>query len=264
MKTLSIPVSELPSKGYRYQTKTIQISSLTLKDLDDYYNYEANIDIDKLYKDLELIIKRKCKPKELIISDIPSILFAIRILSITDDEKYFSANITCDKCKREFNKKIDYTEIDFPDLDDNLKSIIGLIISGEQVGFQIPKLDHFIEVIKTLRNYHENISIKRAYLYSLFPEFIKEPNKIRKLIDNATLDEIILLNDIYESVICYPKPITVRCPNPDCKEEMAISLDDLFADLFRILRENARINTEKIIISKRVQDRHNELISTTT
>jgi hypothetical protein len=225
-----IPASALPSKGYGTLINSIEIKPLTFKEM---IEYSEGIPKDQNLKriwEIEKLVKRIPQWRNLNCYDIDSIIFSTKYISAVFKDKF---NIIVDGGKE---VEIELNKISFNDLDKNLLEIKFIKLGDKKFPFNIPTISSYLDTITTLT---VNNSYKVAALASVLG-YTKHSPEVLDYINNATYDEIILLDNLFIKSFNTIKPLEVG--------DMVIDVSNSITDIFRFLRANQNINKDKIII----------------
>lgn len=233
-----ISTRDLPSKGYKYSIETVELHPCTLKQVIEYDRSPANIFLQRLYRDIQLLEMDVKDLTKISYYDFDSLVFIKKSLSITS-KVTMEISFSCPKCGYlGSNYTINLNDLDYPKIRDAALMISKIKIAGEFHSIRIPSVKQVKDCCELFLRYKQDIDPLIFNSCVLF-DFTSKPNFYKALVENAVRDEITLIDLVHELCDGSKKVFEICCTK--CKEKSVVGVNTLITDLFRHIRVNQEI-----------------------
>lgn len=241
-----VTVNMLPSNGrLGGESLELKLKSMTLKDVLDYsmepnftYTQRINRDINLIKQDLGDLTSR------LYLIDLDCLIYIKKTISITSQEN-ITVDVTCPFCGK--NQKISMNFRDSLEhciVPDEALKVKEIILGGKSLKFQIPTIDYYQKVLKEFLKYNEDPNERVSTLCACL-NFFDNPREIKRLIEDATLDEIVLVDSLHSWISGSRKFQKYICNS--CGKEADVIVPNMSADMFRSIKLNNELNGRKLV-----------------
>lgn len=237
--------TSFPSKGVNSIDK-VDIKPMTFSELIDYDNENCNSYMEKLNRDIKFLQKDISNFDELSFYDFEFINFVKKAFTISPSPK-INLEYVCSHCKSKSNIQVTTTDIIFPEINKEFSKIRSVKLNGIEYKIKIPRMGDVKKCLTKILKFKENYTEKLFFLYLLFEDFYVKPNNTINAINNATNDEVTILNTLYEQLSGTSKEIRVNCSTCGERGEV-IRVNSLMTDMFRLVIINNKFNEDKIVL----------------
>jgi len=240
-----VTVSELPSKGrLGGESLKMELTSMTLQDIIEYGMIPAKTYTQRVDRDINMLKKDNVDIDRLFLIDLDCLIFIKKTISISKVEDIKIDHI-CPHCGKtqtvSFNFK---TGLDHCVVPDEALKIKEVVLGSKRFNFQIPTISYYQKVMKEFLKYGEDPDPRISTLCACLG-FFDNPRGVKLAIEDATLDEILMLDEMFAWVSGSRKFSSYTCES--CGKEADIIVSNMSADMFRAIRLNNRIVENKLI-----------------
>lgn len=241
-----VSVNMLPSKGrLGGESLEMNLKSMTLKNIIDYsmvpgftYTQRISRDIDLIRQDIGDLTSR------LFLIDLDCLIYIKKTISITTQEDV-RVDVICPHCGKTQSVAMNFRDsLEYCIVPDEALKVKEVIIGGKTLKFEIPTIDYYHKVIKEFLKYNEDPNERISTLCACF-NFFDNPREIKRLIEDATLDEILIVDKLYEWVSGSRKFHHYECRS--CGKEADVIVPNMSADMFRSVEINNELSGRKLI-----------------
>lgn len=242
-KSLNIPVDNLPSKGYKYTVKSIEIPQMTFSSI---LSYQAEIEqcqneLSTFIAQLRCILMTLPDSEQLSLFDaLP--LIAIRVYASSCEQltDYIKIKYQCPVHNKKETMEVRLKNMRFGDMDPLLKKIEFVKINDEKYKFKVPTVKEFLNIAELLKTRVPlSAALKYVYLMSMFEEAYNEKTRMTLLsaMFNATSKDIVTLNKLYQLITGAFLGFTATCNNGG--ESVTVPIDSIgpVTDIFQNILE---------------------------
>ena len=242
-----VTVNMLPSQGrLGGESLEMNLKSLTLKEIIDYsmipgftYTQRMSRDIDLIRKDLGDLTSR------LYLIDLDCLIYIKKTISITTQENV-KVDVICPHCGKSQQISMNFRDsLEHCMVPDEALKVKEVIIDGKRLKFQIPTIDYYQKVLKEFLKYNEDPNERVSTLCACLG-FFDNPREIKRLIEDATLDEILLVDQLHAWISGSRKFQSYTCSS--CRKEADVIVPNMSADMFRSIQINNELSGRKLIL----------------
>ena len=257
---ISLPVETLPSKGYNYKFKAVNIPRMVFSEILD---YQADMERCKnetsefitLLKNIVLTIPNG--ENILLYDAIP--IIAVRIYNSTAETltDFIKIKYECPVHHKKETLEVRLKNFRFNDMNPLLKKIKAVTIHGKAYDFVMPTVKDFIEITETFRlKAPVNNALKYFYLLSMFKDAYNPKHQLEILgaLKTATSKDIVVLNSLYEMITGAFNGFMVTCNNES--EPVAVRLNSIspVTDIFQNILESENLDEAAFDLRKDNED----------
>lgn len=233
---------DFPSQGYGCEITDLTLSPLNYKQLMDYVNNDELTPVRNYMKDVDLLLSMDAKAEDALVIDLDYILYLLKALTISE-EMYFDYSYRCECCKKRHTGKIGSQSLVFREIDKNYLDLVSIELNGTLLPFKLATVGDFKKFIGKLPRNMESIDIKILKLASMFWDGITPTGKVVDLFLKAQGNEIKMVAYLKAAYLDTIKPLTLKCEKGG---ETVVTLNEVTADLFRLVLQNGRLDPTKI------------------
>lgn len=193
-----ITPAECPSCGLDKESPTIEIKPMGYQDLLAYSRelHAATSPVGRFFVDFSWFKKSIPAWKSINLIDLDWLIFKWKLASVSDESE-FVIKLKCPECGKEQELMLDVSRISDPVKPDYyLGGTIKLGNPERSYEFKCGNAEFFDNVLDKCYRSGRVKDIDTIKLISMFPEFGNNPNQIERLIINATLDDIRVLETL--------------------------------------------------------------------
>lgn len=250
------PINTLPSGGYcKSKLKEITLKPLVLEEVNKYCSMKYPSTIEKMVWDIENLIMSIPGWEDLSAYDVTGLLFM---------RKYISATFKPDLKVTVKDKvyEIPISSINFKQLTDDIKNLDEVHVNGHEFKFEVPTIHDYYLVLKTLSamdKYREERDFELINMCTcLIPKEmygsetynpINAFNQVYPVVMTSIQSDIAVLMAVSDLFNDRYNDITIHTEGG----ETAVRINNLTADMFRLIRLNSGDVTDKIIYKETVQ-----------
>lgn len=241
-----VTVNMLPSQGrLGGESLELKLKSMTLQDVINYNTIPSQTFTQRMHRDIELLSKDVKELDRLFLIDLDCLIFIKKTISITTQEDV-RVDAICPHCGSSEIVSINFRDsLEHCIVPDEALKIKEVNISGQRMKFKIPTIDYYNRVLKEFLKYNEDPNEKISTLCACF-NFFDNPRAIKRAIEDATLDEILLIDQLHEWVSGSRKFHKYTCKK--CGKEADVIVPNMSADMFRSIRINNGLNGHKLVL----------------
>lgn len=239
-----ITVEMLPSKGrLGGESLNLKIKSMTLQEIID-YSMEPNLTLtQRINRDINLI-KKDVDIDRLFLIDLDCLIFIKKTISITSQEDVSVSSI-CPFCGNKEDVKINFRDsLEHCIVPDEVLKIKSIILNNHKFNFEIPTISYYQKVLGEFLKYNEDPNERISTMCACL-NFFDNPRLVKNSIEDATLDEISLIDQLHGWISGSRKFHRYNCAN--CGKEADIIVPNMSADMFRDVKINNEISGRKLI-----------------
>lgn len=248
---MEILTNKLPSGGYGYGFPSVNILPMTFKEVVGYTENCPSDPLSKYLFDMRNLIKDDPNIEQCYIMDIDYLIFAKKILTVSQDLS-LNITVTCPECGKKIDKKVYIQELEYTAVDPNIMEGGTIELFNNAYEYSVPTYGSFMKVFDNYLRYRTIDDLDLIKLISMINEFHVYPNRIENLVLNAKYDDITALLALKELYLEKVKPIELYCPicNKGLKGEerrrITVSTKGLIVDFFREIVKYNPISSTKI------------------
>lgn len=238
---VKVTTEMLPSAGrLGGKDREIILKSMTMKEMLDYTREPAQTHLLRVQRDLRMLKKDFPDVGKLFLIDLDALIFIKKVISFSKTEDIVIDEV-CPYCKTKQKVNINLTKsLDNCLVPDEALKIKEIILQEKKFKFKIPSIEVYQKCLDKFcyydkDKYDDNLSERIITLCACLG-FLERPNEVRFSIEDAKLDEIAALNQVYNWVCGSRKFHRYVCKR--CGKEADIVVSDMSADMFRALYTN--------------------------
>lgn len=241
-----VSVNMLPSQGRMGgESLELKLKSMTLQEIIDYgmepnmtFTQRINRDINLVRKDIEGLESR------LYLIDLDCLIYIKKTISITTQED-ISVDVICPFCGKTQVVKMNLRDsLEHCIVPDEALKVKEIILGGKRLKFEIPTIDYYQRVLKEFLKYNEDPNERISTLCACL-NFFDNPREIKRLIEDATLDEILIIDQLHNWMSGSRKFQKYICNS--CGKEADVIVPNMSADMFRSIQINNKPSGRKLV-----------------
>jgi hypothetical protein len=235
-------VEALPSKGYGTQETGVQMNPMTYREILKYETRNPESDSDRLLWDIECVLNSMSNYKNISLYDLRVLIFIRKFISSSGGQDVL-LSYSCPSCGSQEKASLNLSSLKWIPIKDDVRNLEAIILKERRFKFVIPSIGYFEDCLRKILGSDLDYPLRSIYICSLLG-FIENP-AVKTYVDRAALDEILLLDYIYNLTFNSVSSPKFTCER--CEKESVIGIEDSITDIFQSIRTNYSINQEKII-----------------
>lgn len=240
-----VTVNMLPSQGrLGGEALELKLKSMTLQDIIDYNMIPSATFTQRMDRDIKLVGKDVKELDRLFLIDLDCLIFIKKTISITTQED-IRVDAICPFCGNSELVPLNFRDsLEHCIVPDEALKVKEININGKRLKFQIPTIDYYHKVLKEFLKYNEDPNERISTLCACL-NFFDNPRMIKRTIEDATLDEIVVIDQLHEWISGSRKFHKYTCKK--CGKEADIIVPNMSADMFRSIKINNGLSGHRIV-----------------